>query len=1050
MIHVVQEVRCEALFDRLAEDLSLTPPGPARREVVIVESVGMARRLPLELAQRLGAVAGLHTPFPARFLWEELLRPGLADPEEASPWEVKALAWRLAALLPECLEGPGSETARRLLARDPDGRLRHELARRLAALFDQYLVYRPDWLLEWQGHPNAGGEPGAGPPELAAAAWQRLLWRRLDAQTAQPHRAALQADWLERQTLQEGFPHRLSLFALSGLPPAQLALFDTLSRRVPVRVYLLNPSREYWGDLPGRRPRRAMDEAEGRAPLLASCGGELGVWIDGLLEIDAEFHGPTVEPPPPHSALEILQAGLYDLEVRPGIPADDRSLQFHSCHSPRRQVEVLLDCLLDLFAADPSLQPGEVLVLCPDLATLRPHFEAVFSSQDARQRIPWRVLGASGGSGLGSVLDNLLDLVGSRWESGRVLAILRCAALRRRQGLADEDLPRLAEWCHGAGIRWGWDARHRSELGLPALDEHGWRTGMDRLLLGYAKTGGQVLEGVVPLDAAGGEPALLQAWLGWLLLARRFESEAASPRTPGDWARWLLDWMPRFFAPDEEEERELRELRESLLELAASARAGEAREPLAFSAAKDVLRQALAGDEGIRGGGFDGRLVLAPMLACRGLSARVIALLGLEDGVFPRPSRRDELDLSLLKPRRGDRQPRLQDRGLFLDALGGARSSLLLFWTGRDLRENRERPPCTVVSELLDSLGGPSGRVRVHALQPFSPLGFQPDSRPPGRHAGWGRAASRLLHARRRPESLAASLPLLEVPEGAGIPRILQLGELERFFQNPARAFLRRAGLSLPWDGGPPEEEEPFVGDAKALGALRSRLLAWEEQALPEEEQEPRLRAAGLLPWGHPGSAELRRARREVRELRRRALEARGGPPTLRDVEWTCGELQLRARLETPAPLRVECRSGKAAGAALAGPWLRHLLWSACGGEGRTRLFFLDDELELPPVAEAGPLLDAWLRAWLEGQRRWLPWLPLVSESVAAECLRARADGREARLDLELYRQREYLWEDAWLQTVLGGADPFTHAEIAPALQEWALRLAGPLQEALA
>ncbi len=1056
MIHVVQEARSESLFDRLAEDLAAAPPGPAAREVVIVESVGMARRLPLELATRLGGVAGLHTPFPARFLWDELLRPADEAAGARSPWEPEALAWRIAALLPACLEGPGSEAVARLLERDRAGNLRHGLARRLAGLFDQYLVYRPRWLLDWEGHPEAarlpGGEP---PPDSPTLVWQRQLWRRLRRDLPQPQRANLQADWLatlERTGPPAGLPPRLSLFALGSLPPAQLDLFDALARHLPVRLYLLNPSREYWGDLPGRRPRQAMEEAEGRAPLLAACGSELGAWIDELLERDAEFRGPQDEPPAPRTLLGHLQSSLFHVSPLPDpLPLDD-SLQFHSCHSPQRQVEVLLDCLLDLFEREPELSPGDVLVLCPELESVRPAFEAVFSSQEPARQIPWRVLGPATGRGLGVVLAELLQLAGGRWESGRVLAPLQCAALRRRQGLEVDALAIALDWCRAAGIRWGWDAESRRRLGLPAVDEHSWRAGLDRLLLGYAMSRDSLVEGLVALPAAGEKPERLQAFFEWLQTLRRFEAEIESPRTPEGWTRWLLEWLPRFFSPDEEEERELHELRERLLSGEAAARAGAAAEALAFGSARDFLLRTLAEDEGIRGGGFDGRLTLAPMLACHGLPARVIVLLGLDDTVFPRPSRRDELDLCLSPCRRGDRQPRLQDRALFLEALGCARDNLLLFWTGRDVKENRRRPPSTVVSELLDLLGDPAGHVREHALQAFSPAAFSPQARPAGHHPGWGRAAQRLARARREPAELVASHPLLDALDLPEPARELTLEELEAFQTNPARSLLRRAGLSLPWDGGHPAEEEPFASDRPTLGRLRHTLLRWAGQGLPEGEQEPRLRAAGLLPWGHPGRAELLAGRSEAQDLlERRTLALQGEDlPETRDVELRIDGFRLRANLPAPAPRRVECWARRRAGSALGTPWLRHLVWSAQGGAGVSHLIFLDEELELPAVADPVARLREWLEAWRLGQLAWLPWLPAVSEALALECLQAQSEEREPELEKEWYRQREYLWEDPWLQTVLGGADPFTHPGIAPRLVEWALRLGAPLQEALA
>ena len=1053
MIQVIQEHHGAALFDRLAADLARQPPAPLEEEIVLVESLGMARRLPLELARRLGSMARLATPFPARFIWERLLRPAHPGLGLDSPWDSGALAWRIAGLLETGDHATGP--AGRLLADDGDGRLRHDLARRLAELFDQYLVYRPGLLLSWEGRPHHD-LPGAtqAPPESPALAWQRELWLRLSAEIAPPHQGRLLADWLARMAageelpgLQE-LPRRLSLCGLHGLPPAQLAVFDALSRRLELRVYLLNPSCEYWGDLPRRR-RRELPPPGDAAPLLQAHGAELGGWIDQLWELETDFHDPAPLRPVHGTLLESLQQGLVGLEPQALPVQPDGSLQFHSCHSLIRQVEVMVDCLLDLFERHPGLGPGDVLVLCPDLEAARPALEAVLDAQEEGRRLPWRLLGGTPARSLGRALVQVLELAGGRWESAAVLAPLACPALRRRLGIAADHLPRLLDWCRETGVRWGWDAAERAGLDLPALDEHGWRAGLDRLLLGYAMSSPALVQGVLPHAEAGDEPELLEAWLGWLALLREFQAEALLPRPAAAWFAWLSGWLPRLLEADEEEEGELQQLRASLLAAEGQALLGNRDAPVSPAAGRDALRLALEPVAGIHGGGFDGRLTVAPMLAAHGLPAEVVVLLGLDDQVFPRPGRRDELDLCLARPLRGDRRPREQDRGQFLDALCAARRALLMFWNGRDPQENARRPASVVVSELLDQLGRPEGLVTEHALQGFSPRCYSGPLSGRSFHQGRSHAAARL--ATRDPVATPPGSAFLEPLPLPPAPDALSLEDLVAFFRNPAQAFLRRAGVRLPWDAQPLEAHEPFTLDPRASGRLRRRLLELRRDGVDPAGIETRLRATGLLPWGRPGQAALEELQRELELVLEQEEEALGGErPLPRELRLDLAGLRLEGSLTVAGSRRVELQLYKLPATPPLEAWIRHLAWCCLGladGDAARReslLIFRDGALTLPCPADPGSLLAQILERWRDGQTRWLPWLPRVSEEIARHCAKVENPRFDILLEREWFQDLEYIRDDPWLRLALGGADPFSHPLLAPRVFELALELGRP------
>ena len=88
----------------------------------------------------------------------------------------------------------------------------------------------------------------------------------------------------------------------------------------------------------------------------------------------------------------------------------------------------------------------------------------------------------------------------------------------------------------------------------------------------------------------------------------------------------------------------------------------------------------------------------------RSVPHRVVCLLGLDDGVFPRQSTRDGDDVLARDPWVGERDPRSEDRQLFLDAICAAEDHLVITYTGADERTGAPVPPAVPLGELLDAL----------------------------------------------------------------------------------------------------------------------------------------------------------------------------------------------------------------------------------------------------------------------------------------------------------------------------------------------------------
>jgi exodeoxyribonuclease V gamma subunit len=396
--------RAELLGEAVFAWLRRHPLQPLEEEVLLVQSNGMAEWLKMALATQAGVCAATRVELPARFLWRAYRQVlGRAAVPALSALDKQPLTWRLMQTLPRLLQRPGFEPLAGFLARGGMDR-RLQLAQRLADLYDQYQVYRSDWLAAWAaGHdvlPAVAGQPLAGAPPLPPdQAWQAALWRELllplgAAQQAgargalhQRFVAALQA----QQAPAAPLARRVVLFGMTHLPLQTLQALAALSRHCQVLLAVPNPCRFHWADIIDGREllrlqRRRHPLRDGRDlaalplqdlhahahPLLAAWGRQGRDFVRQLDDFDdaqaalQRFALPRVDlfdEGPGQTLLQQVQARIRDLvplgetpEGEANIDAADRSIVFHIAHSAQREVEILHDQLLALLAQAPA--PG--------------------------------------------------------------------------------------------------------------------------------------------------------------------------------------------------------------------------------------------------------------------------------------------------------------------------------------------------------------------------------------------------------------------------------------------------------------------------------------------------------------------------------------------------------------------------------------------------------------------------------------------------------------------------------------------------------------------
>ena len=935
MLYLHRSARADHLVDALGDVLMEPLDDPLAREVVAVPTRGVERWVAQRLSHRLGARSGasdgvcanIDFPTPTTLVWMATAAAGGLGgrmPED-DPWAPEHAVWPLLQLVDEHMDdsflGPLADHLRASCAPTPAGQPRRfATVRHLADLYDRYAVHRPRMVMEWLGSPGPEVTSGPGTDE----AWQAQLWRRLRARLASPspaERFEMAADGPGPEARLAVLPWRVSVFGLTRLPASHLRVLKAIAAHRDVHLFLLHPSGALWDKVAAAAPHPPAGMARGEDttaklpanPLLRSwgrdaremqlvlasegvTGGELRAVTDApsslLGLIQADIRADRSPPGPPVAGSE---------DRRPLLAGDDNSLRAHSCHGRGRQVEIAREAVLHLLAADPTLEPRDVIVMCPDIELFAPLVSATFGpaalagAPELRARLADRSLRQT--NPVSAVAAHLLELAGSRVTTAQVIDFMSREPVRGRFGLDDNALSQIERWLAATGVRWGLDGAHRAPWGLEGLEAGTWRAGLDRLLLGVAMADhGDLFGGVLPIGDLSASEVELAGRLAELVdRLRAALDDLAGPHRPQGWARALLSATGSLIATSPQDAWQTEELRGALEHLsdepAGAGSPGTGAALLDLPEARALLADRLRGRP-TRANFRTGDMTVCTLLPMRSVPHRVVCLLGLDDGLFPRTAGHDGDDMLLARPEVGDRDLPGEDRQLLLDALLAATEHLVITFEGRDQHLNQPRPPCVPVAELLEvvdrtarSADGGLGRAAVvveHPLQPFDPGNFRSGalcSPGPWRFDDTQLGGAQALVGARRPPSAFLTGRLLPLKR-ATVP----LSSLVRFLEHPMRAFLReRLGL---YAGDVPDVSVSLRVEMSPLErwGLGERLLTARLCGVPWDRAVEAERGRGLLPPGPLGQVALQEVAAVVAALVAK-VDSLGGPARAAAVE---------------------------------------------------------------------------------------------------------------------------------------------------------------------
>lgn len=861
MLNIYTSNNIQSLVQHLSLSIDGNPlESPFTPEIIAVNSTAMEKWLRIRISEISGVEANYQFPLPASLLWSVLQRQFNNLPE-TDPLSRSHLQWHIFTRLPTLLDQPDFSVLKKYIKNDTNGIKRWQLSVKIADVFDRYQYYRPDWLTL----------------AIDENHWQKLLWEEIIAKVNQ-HKTQIVDDFIAAcqagQIQTANIPERISLFAPSTLPSLLLNTLLQLAHITEINFYLLAPTDQYWLDLVSqkaaaitrlRRPDETAYLDTGNR-LLSSWGTQGQIFFDQLIsssEQAKEYQ--YFQEPLTTSVLDQLKHDIYTLqdanvEQEKILKEQDNSLIIHCCHSPLREVQVLHDQLLDLFVADDTLDPEDILVVAPDISQYASYIEAVFQKNDNKPFIPWNLSDTDLDTDIPiiRIFLQLLSLPDSRFEHSEVLSYLDIPEIRQKFKLDDDDIVLIYDWLEASAVRWGKSGQHKHALGLPEITQNTWMQAKNRLFMGYALgETDKLFEDIAPISQVEGNAseALGKFWQLYDTL-ETYSQYLKKAQPLADWQATIKQLLDDLFDDSQSDEGHLQTIRDSINDLVNETRTYGTSETISRQLLQLMLQDKLAETSNLHAF-MSGGVSFSGFKPMRNLPFKVIVILGMNDTSFPRQTHRIEFDLMHKHYQAGDPNARNEDRYLFLETLLSAENTLLISYIGRSLKDNSEKQPSVLLRELMDYLDlrftasandtTPYSQhiCHTHRLQAYHSSYFKtPDSY----DRYWCKVAQQINNP---PENKTISWEdvLLEEPDATW--RDIDVNRLISFFRHPIRAFFQqRLKIYLGDHSERCDDDEPFDFDALEQYKLKARLLDEWLQHRCIKTTQAELHAEGLLPHG--------------------------------------------------------------------------------------------------------------------------------------------------------------------------------------------------------
>jgi exodeoxyribonuclease V gamma subunit len=619
---------------------------------------------------------------------------------------------------------------------------------KIARIIDDYQVYRPAMLMEWEKQTSH---------EIlkdSDAKWQAWLWNKILSDDPHNHIAYKISHFLKEIDVNNiknnHLPERISFFGISSMPAFFLQVFEKVSQIIDINLFLLTPSNQFFFDIKSEKQmgRISFEENmssdpdqlyyEVKNPLLSSLG-TAGKDFQSSLEsfnyhepFDDLFSDPLSESV---SMLAYLQSDIFNLVYRRydredlpiKIESSDSSVSVHACHSPMRESQVLKDLLLNEFAKDSDLAPHDIIVVMPDIETYAPFIESVFSLESA---LPFSITDRKKRSESEPIeaFLKILALKNSRLEQDQVLDLLLSESIAGKFNINFDEIVMIEKMVKDAVVLWGKNAEHRKSFDLPPFEENTWQFGLQRLFMGMAmpENYDKLIKDIMPCHSFEGLDLEVLGKLA-LFCDTLFSGleTLAGKKSVEKWCKILKSLCNSLLDRNFQNEEDFIFLLQIIDILKENSHEAGFDQVISFDVVSSLVGNKL--DQNISQGKFlTGAIIFCNTMPMRSIPFKIVVFMGMDEHSFPGQEFRPDFDLIKKHPKLCDKIKRDEDRNLFLETLLSAREKFIITYTGVSIQDNSKIPCSGVVNELLDvmeqSFIYPESYIYhfFHPLHPFN------------------------------------------------------------------------------------------------------------------------------------------------------------------------------------------------------------------------------------------------------------------------------------------------------------------------------------------
>ncbi|MBK2092923.1 exodeoxyribonuclease V subunit gamma [Francisella philomiragia] len=749
---------------------------------------------------------------------------------------------------------------------------KYQLSVKIAEIFSKYISYRSEWLQKWE----QGEYINLAKPE-SDEDWQMQLWQALVKEVQDtPYKVQAEAlQKLNQQNLEKlNIPNDIYIFGVNTISPKNLGFVFELAKYIDVNILYVNPCSEYWYDLHKSKISAWLDSDDYELqPLLANLGQQGKEFFNQLLENQEKQELEVFEKFDKNSLdfekladnnqtqLVSLQRNLLELDCQNHAKQKDLSISINSCHSPLREVQILHDKLLDMIKADPSIKPRDILVMCPNIEDYSPYIDSVFSRYPTDKKLPCSIADRTllDSEPLAASFIELLQLPESNFEVNKILDYLSVPAIQQKFKITDEQLETIRYWLkescihhsnNGQTFSWSWglkrlmfgfsysDSNHIVDLKLPRQSATATPSYQRGISINY-----QELDQLMTIPVIeGSEIAELGGLYELLELLEKYSQELLKPRSLEAWQEYLLAMFDDVFDVTNDEQYIAKKIKDIIVKTVTTAKDVLLAEEIDLYTIRYCLISQLS-EPIINNHFLNGKVTFCSMTPMRNVPFRVIAMLGLNNGKFPRQESAISFDLMARLGRvKGDRTKRDDDRYLFLEAITSARDYLYLSYIGRSVKTNVEQQPSLILKELISYLRAnynwQDEDIKEYPLHPFSSKCYADEYR------SYDEAWLKLLQS--EPKVFYDSKLL---SNDVNLPKSLSIAKLVKIFEDPIKAYTNYGlELYLEDDFEELEDSEPFDINSLDKHKFKQDLLNTLENNKDKELTIKTAKLSGKLP----------------------------------------------------------------------------------------------------------------------------------------------------------------------------------------------------------